>query len=153
MKDHSTNQDSRKQSTRSQANGTGAVTESTSRLSAIGVGAAVVLFSGYIFPIFGQIVGGIASGYLRGCDRRESAITGGLAAALATMPGLLLVFGIVFFLFSPLSFDPGSMLVLFGIIAFFYVALIAIAAGIGALGGVIGATVTNRSAPTNEKHH
>lgn len=132
----------------SQADDTRTGTEPVSRFSAVGIGAAVVLLSGFIFPVIGQLVGGMVSGYLRGCDRRESAITGGLAAALATTPGLLIVFGFVLFLFSPLSFDPGSMLILFGIITIVYLGLILIAAGIGALGGVIGATVTNRSAPT-----
>lgn len=110
------------------------------------VGGSVVLFTGFIFPVFGHLSGGFVAGYLRGSDRRESTLTGVLTGALATAPGLLIVWGFVFFLFSPLG-DTGGMLVLFGLFAFFYAGLIALAGLFGALGGYVGSVVTDRRPP------
>lgn len=121
--------------------------EPMGRVGAALVGAAVSLFVGW-FPLVGPAFGGIAAGYLRGDDVTESALTGTLGNVIASIPLLLLA--LLFIGLGTIGAivegngDAGLGLVIWLIVfaisfAYFY--------GLGALGGVLGAKITDRGTP------
>jgi len=120
--------------------------EPSGRLAAAGIGGVAAFFLSFL-PLIGQIGGGVIAGYLRGSDTRESTITGAYAGGIASIPvvaiyGLLLFFGSAGVASEGAgaggSLVVGSVALLF--LAGFYVVL-------GAGGGAIGASVTNRAKP------
>jgi hypothetical protein len=121
--------------------------EPASRILAAAVGGVVTFILGWI-PLIGPIPGGVVAGYLRGSDVTESTLTGLLANVLASIPGVLLA---VLFLFlgglgAVMEGDGGAAvglvvwLIIFALAFAYYYAL-------GALGGFIGAKVTDRGEP------
>jgi len=87
------------------------------------------------------MAGGILAGYLRGSDRNESALTGALATVLAST--LYLGFMALVLLANAAEGSGGGVLgtIILAVLSlgYFY--------GFGALGGVVGAGITNRNAP------
>lgn len=119
----------------------------SSRWKAAFVGSIAAIFFGW-FPFLGPIGAGAVSGYLRGIDNKESAITGTLATVLASIPLVLL--GLLFFTSAIVQLFTGEIdaavggilgtLIVLGLpLVYFY--------GCGMLGGYIGAEFSNRSAP------
>jgi len=138
--------------------------EPTSRLIAALVGGTVGFMAAAVMGVIpllglvlgpaGLLVGGGVAGYLRGSDTKESTITGGLAGALASVPTALLMAAFaLLFGFSTIvtpEADGGSAGVGVGIIAIFGVFTlmgVAIAVVMSAVGGAIGAEITDREPP------
>lgn len=121
--------------------------EPMGRLAAAGIGGLVAFFASVI-PLVGHIGGGVVAGYLRGDDRRESTICGAYAGSIASIPTVLL-FGLLFFIgaIGGASEGAGSFIavVVGGVVVIAFVT--GIYAGLGALGGYIGAAITNRGTP------
>lgn len=113
------------------------------------VGSVVSFIGGWILPIVGQVCGGIVAGYLRGSDNTESAISGALSGLFAAIPAALLVL-LLMFLGLLGSFADGDAatgiagIVLFGGILVFVVGFYVV---FGAVGGLVGAAITDRAAP------
>lgn len=119
----------------------------SSRWKAAFIGSVVAFFLGWI-PFLGPIGAGSVSGYLRGVDNTESAITGFLGTFLASIPmvlfGALLFTGIVVEILTgemetAVGGIAGTLIIVVIPLIYFYFC--------GALGGYIGAEFSNRSAP------
>ena len=113
------------------------------------VGAVVSFFVGSI-PFLGPVAGGAVAGYMRGSDTKESALTGTIANVLASIPlvllfGLFMVFGVI-----GAASGPGGGEAALGLIVWLLIfgASFLYFWGLGAVGGAIGASITDRRAPT-----
>lgn len=121
----------------------------SSRLLSAGVGALAAIFIGW-FPLVGPAISGFAAGYLRGSDAKESAIAGTLGNVIASVPIILILalfmgLGTVGALVGG---DGGALVGLF-VWLLIFVTSFAYWYGLGALGGVLGAKVTDRGDPTS----
>lgn len=124
-------------------------TEPTDRKMAALVGGGFT-FGMAIIPILGPVLGGGIAGYLRGSNAKESTLTGMLANAVGVSPLILLAgFMFVFGTLESLLVEGGTSeaiaglwvySVLFGVpIVYFLIC--------GALGGLVGAVLTDRGDP------
>jgi cytochrome c biogenesis protein CcdA len=121
--------------------------EPSSRIIASGIGSVFAFLFGWL-PFVGPILGGGVAGYLRGSNRKESAIVGLMATVIASIPFLLIGafvgFANVFQIVAGQHQNPGSAFLGFVIfimlpLGYFYIC--------GAIGGFIGAEFTDRNAP------
>lgn len=122
--------------------------EPTGRYVSALAGVAVMLFVGFV-PVVGHGLGGFVAGYLRGSDNRESTITGGIAGALFVLPtvlaaGLIAVLGVFRQTILGNAGDALGVAVLVAVALFVFVFG---TAAVGAVGGFLGATATDRPAP------
>jgi len=126
---------------------TGQGSDPSSRILAAIVGGVISFLIGWI-PVVGPIPGGAVAGYLRGDDVKESALTGLLANVLAAVPAILLagLFLVLGGIGAAVDGDGTAALGIFvwllifaGSFLYFF--------GFGALGGAIGAKLTDRRAP------
>lgn len=95
--------------------------------------------------------GGAIAGYLRGANTKESAITGGLSGVIASIPTLVL-YGVILLFFGalgvaegPEAFEGVAGVAIIGVVLF--VVGLVLNIGLGALGGAIGAAVSDRQDP------
>lgn len=111
------------------------------------VGGVVSFVVGWI-PVVGPAVGGAVAGYLRGSDTKESAISGLIANVLASIPmmGLAALFMILGGIGAASEGESDVALGLF-LWAVIFVASFVYFFVLGAVGGALGAAVTNRRAP------
>ncbi len=125
-------------------------TEPSSRAMASLAGGVVSFFLGWI-PLLGPLSGGFVAGYLRGDDTKEGAIVGFLANLLASIPGALFV-GLFLVLGGLGAVVDGSGEAALGLVVWLVIfgAIFVSFYGFGALGGVIGSKVTDRSAPESD---
>lgn len=115
------------------------------------IGGVVTALGSLLLPIVGQVAGGAVAGHLRGSGRVESALVGGLAAIVGTAPPYLLFLGAVSLLLSPLGPDTGVTVELFSTVVVVYLAGLVFAGVLGAVGGLLGSVLTDRSAPGSRK--
>lgn len=127
----------------------GSPSEPSGRYIASFIGGVVSLFVGFFLPFLGQIAGGAVAGYLRGSDTTEGAVVGSLSGFLASIPAAL-----VFFLLLALglvgSVAGGDAAGGFAVVVVFGGVLALIVGGyvvLGAIGGLVGAAITDRPAP------
>lgn len=118
----------------------GSSNEPSGRYMAAFIGSVVSFFFGW-FPFLGPIAGGVVAGYFRGTDKKESVISAVIGTVLASV--LFLAFA-VFGLFAqavegtPETFI-GWVILCVGALVYFY--------GFGALGGYLGAAISDRDSP------
>lgn len=121
--------------------------EPSGRIIAGIAGGVAAFFLGWI-PFLGPMLGGVVAGFLRGNDTLEGVLVGLLGTVLASIPAVLLV--VLFLTFGGLGVlmeGNGEMAVGFvGWILIFFVSFLYFYA-FGAIGGAIGAAVSNRRAP------
>lgn len=117
----------------------------------IGVVVSFIPIVGGLLGLAGTLVGGGVAGYLRGSDTKESALTGALAGVLVTLPFVLLLAVVMLFFgamfveeIAMAGFDGGLFFLVFGV---FVMVGVAINAVLSAIGGAIGAMVTDRRPP------
>lgn len=131
--------------------GTEAAVEPAGRWKAAILGGIVSFFLGWI-PFVGPAAGGALAGYLRGSATKESALTGTLANVLASIPAVLLV-GLFVFLgvlgAGTMGGSAGAEAAL-GLVVWLFIFAFSFAYfwGLGAVGGAIGASMTDRGQPT-----
>lgn len=123
--------------------------EPSSRWKAAIIGGVVSFFIGG-FPFVGPVAGGAIAGYMRGSDTTESAITGTLANVLASIP-LVLLGGLFLFLgvIGAASSPGGSGDAALGLVVWLFIFLFGFVYfwGLGAVGGAIGASMSDKRAP------
>lgn len=123
--------------------------EPSGRYVASFVGGMIALFVGFVLPFIGQIAGGAVAGYLRGDDTTEGAIVGSLAGLVASIPAalvffLLIVLGLVGSITGGDAAGGFAVVIVFGGILVFTVGAFVV---LCAIGGLIGAAITDRPAP------
>jgi len=110
----------------------------------------------YVFPasswllFAGSALGGGIAGYLRGSNTKESALTGGLAGGIVAIPALLAGGLFLYISGSVLIGDASADGVDVGfalVVAVFFLIAAALSVLLAAIGGAIGAMVTDRPAP------
>jgi hypothetical protein len=101
------------------------------------------------FVPFSPVLGGATAGYLEGPDRRAGVRVGAVSGAIASLPLMLLVVGVAFLVPIGVTVaDVGFgvpvlvLLLLLGVLLL----VAAYGAGLGALGGYVGAAVAERRA-------
>lgn len=117
--------------------------QGTSGLTSVLVGAVVAFVLSFFLPFVGQVVGGAVSGYLREGSRTTGVKLGAAASGLAAIPGLLVV-GLLFglgILGAFVSGDATSGLVFLILTVLAVVFAVVLAAGLGAVGGYLGAVI------------
>lgn len=125
--------------------------EPSGRWKAAIIGGVASFFLGWI-PLVGPAIGGAIAGYLRGSDTKESAITGTIANVLASIPSMLLV--VLFFVLGIVGAGSDPTMGGGEVVAGLLVWLIIFAVGfvyfwaLGAIGGVVGASITDRRGPS-----
>jgi hypothetical protein len=113
------------------------------------VGGLVMLFAGSVIPLVGHVGGGVVSGYLRGPDTKESAIAGAVGGVISALP-----LGLIFGLFAVLGLiggmsggDAAAGLGIFVFVGGIVLAFLVLYVGMGAVGGAIGAELSDRRPP------
>lgn len=112
------------------------------------VGAVVAVVLAFI-P-FSPALGGAVAGYLQRGDARDGARVGGIAGAIASIP-LFLLAALVFVVASFITIAPAGVPRGAFVVALLFVLVLVFVAvytvGLGALGGVLGVAVADRSEP------
>ena len=110
------------------------------------IGAVVSVVLAFI-PL-SPVLGGAVAGYLQGGDEREGARIGGLSGAIAAIP-LVLLAALVLAVVSFVTIAPdgvgGGALILGAFFVLGLLFLVLYTVGLGALGGILGVYVAERS--------
>lgn len=110
-----------------------------------------VAFVSYVLPIpfLFEFGGGALAGYLRGDDPREGALVGGLIGLVVSLPlvAIFVAIGGVFWLILVLEAQVILALLVLLFTGFMVVFYVVYHVGIVMAGGVVGAAVSDRSAP------
>lgn len=99
------------------------------------------------FVPFSPVLGGGVAGFLQGTDRRAGLRVGAVSGAVASVPILLVILAIAFFI--PLGVAVGDVGVGLPVLAILFLLTVLVltlvyGAGLGALGGYVGAAVAER---------